>query len=287
MNHTQFKKIIWDYYKKHGRHDLPWRKTKNPYKILISEVMLQQTQVSRVIVKYKSFLKEFPTVESLAKAPLSSVLKEWVGLGYNRRAKHLKLCAEKVCSDMVAKTFNFKKLNVRPSSPEATIKENFNYLTSLPGIGPATAGDILAFAYNIPVPVIETNIRSVFIHFFFSVKDSPWQVSDKEIMPLIEETLDIENPREWYWALFDYGAYLKNSKIKNPNHRSKSYMKQSPFKGSNREKRSNILKLILEKPRTEKEIVETLGYEKEVVVRNLEQMVKESLIQKEKNKFFV
>lgn len=275
VNTKKFQKTIWDYYKAYGRHDLLWRKTKDPYKILISEVMLQQTQVSRVIVKYKSFLTEFPTVEALAKAPLSAVIKEWVGLGYNRRAKYLKLCAEKVCSEYKGK---FPK----------TLKE----LVALPGIGPATAGDILAFAYNIPVPVIETNIRSVFIHSFFP-KDRPWGIHDRDILPLIKKTLPPlpyvghRGVREWYWALFDYGAYLKSTNIKNPNHRSKHYVKQSPFKGSNREKRSQILKLILEKPRTEKEIIETLGYEKEVVVKNLEVMVKESLIQKKKNKFFV
>ncbi len=297
MNLGQFKKTIWDYYKKNGRHNLPWRKTKDPYKILISEVMLQQTQVTRVIEKYKSFLEKFPTVEALAKAPLKDVLLEWQGLGYNRRAKYLKLCAEKVVTEYRGK-----------------FPKNLKELVALPGIGPATAGDILAFAYNIPVPVIETNIRSVFIHFFKGVEGaladtqtntyarsnlraetpSPPSskfrkvsslISDKELLPFIEQTLDMKNPREWYWALFDYGAYLKQTR--NPNTQSKHYVKQSPFKGSNREKRSQILKLILEKPRTEKEIIKTLGYESEVIHKNLKQMIKENLIKKEKGKFFV
>ena len=288
MNTTQFKKTIWNHYKKHGRHDLPWRKTKDPYKILVSEVMLQQTQVTRVILKYKSFLRKFPAVEALAKAPLKDVLLEWQGLGYNRRAKYLKLCAEKVVSDYGGK---FPK----------TLKE----LVALPGIGPATAGDILAFAYNIPVPVIETNIRSVFIHFFFNSKNpepgsgeekvfpevSPRGVHDQELLPLIEQTLPSfpyvrhRGVREWYWALFDYGAFLKQTR--NPNTQSKHYVKQSPFKGSNREKRSQILKLILAGAKTEKEIVKTLGYEHEAVQKNLEQMLKENLIKKEKGKFFV
>lgn len=261
MNLSRFKKTIWTYYRKHGRHDLPWRKTKDPYKILVSEVMLQQTQVNRVIEKYKSFLQKFPTVEALAKAPLKDVLLEWQGLGYNRRAKYLKLCAEKVIHEHGG---------IFPK----TVKG----LTTLPGIGPATAGDILAFAYNIPVPVIETNIRSVFIHFFKTSTDEP--VHDRDLLPLIEKALDIKNPREWYWALFDYGAYLKNSKIKNPNHKSNHYVKQSPFKGSNREKRSQILKLILTGARSEKEITKALGYETEVVQRNLKQMVTEDLIKR-------
>lgn len=273
MDLSQFKKTIWDYYKKNGRHDLLWRKTTDPYKILISEVMLQQTQVPRVILKYKSFLKRFPTVEVLADAPLKDVLLEWQGLGYNRRAKYLKLCAERVVSEHKGK---FPK----------TLTE----LVKLPGIGPATAGDILAFSYNIPVPVIETNIRSVFIHFFFP-KDRPWGITDKELVPLIEQTLPTfpyvrhRGVREWYWALFDYGAYLKQTR--NPNTQSKHYVKQSPFKGSNREKRSQILKLILMGAKSEKEIVKALGYESEVVLKNLEQMLKENLIKKEKGKFFV
>lgn len=266
MNIPQFKKTIWDYYKKNGRHDLPWRKTKDPYKILISEVMLQQTQVPRVILKYKSFLKKFPTVGALAKAPLKDVLLEWQGLGYNRRAKYLKLCAEKVVNEH------------RGAFPQ-TLKE----LTALPGIGPATAGDLLAFAYNIAVPVIETNIRSVFIHFFYN--SSRESVTDKELLTLIEKTLDMENPCEWYWALFDYGAYLKQTR--NPNTQSKHYVKQSPFKGSNREKRSRILKLILTGPKTQKEIIDTLGYEKEIVEKNLKQMEKEALIKKENTRFFI
>jgi A/G-specific adenine glycosylase len=265
MNLGQFKKTIWDYYKKNGRKTLPWRKTKDPYKILISEVMLQQTQVPRVIEKYKSFLKKFPTVEVLAGAPLKDVLLEWQGLGYNRRAKYLKLCAEKVVSGYGGK---FPK----------TLKE----LVALPGIGPATAGDILAFAYNIPIPVIETNIRSVFIHFFHPSSDS---ISDRELLVLIEQTLDMENPREWYWALFDYGAFLKQTR--NPNTQSKHYVKQSLFKGSNREKRSQILKLILTEAKSEKEITKALGYQTDVVQKNLEQMQKENLIKKEKDKFFV
>lgn len=266
MNTSRFKNTIWDYYKKNGRHDLPWRKTKDPYKILVSEVMLQQTQVSRVIEKYKSFLKKFPTVEILAKSPLKDVLLEWQGLGYNRRAKYLKLCAEKIFTEYSGK-----------------FPKNLKELVALPGIGSATAGDILAFAYNIPVPVIETNIRSVFIHFFHA--SSADSVSDKDLLPLIEQTLDMKNPREWYWALFDYGAHLKQTR--NPNTRSKHYVKQSPFKGSNREKRSQILKLILTGAKSEKGVIKALGYAPKVIQENLKQMVKENLIKKEKGKFFV
>jgi len=265
MSLDTFKKTIWDYYKKYGRHDLPWRKTKDPYRILVSEMMLQQTQVSRVIPKYKNFLKKFPTVEALAKAPLRQVLIQWQGLGYNRRALYLKKCAEKVVTDFDGK-----------------FPKDVKTLVSLPGIGPATAGDILAFAYNIPVPIIETNIRSVFIHFFFPNKK---KISDKQILPLIGKTMGKGNPREWYWALFDYGAYLKTSGSGNPSRRSAHHTKQSPFKGSNRQIRARILRLILEKPRTEKEITKILGQTPSIVAKNLASFVREETIVKRKSRF--
>ena len=231
MNLSHFKKTIWTRYRTHKR-DFPWRRTRDPYKILVSEVMLQQTQAPRVVPKYLSFLKKFPTTQALANAPLSAVLSEWQGLGYNRRALYLKQCAEKIEKDFGGKW-----------------PRDFKTLCSLPGIGPATAGDIMAFAWNIPTVVIETNIRSVFIHFFFAGAE---KVSDKEILPLIEKTLDMENPREWYWALFDYGAYLKSpqgrsaEEAENPSRKSARHVKQSKFAGSNRQKRSQILKLILQ-----------------------------------------
>ena len=265
----RFKKTIWEYYHTYGRHDLLWRKTRDLYKILVSEIMLQQTQVSRVIVKYTSFLKQFPTVNVLALAPLSHVLKEWQGLGYNRRAKYLKMCAEKIMSEHGGK-----------------FPKTFAELVTLPGIGPATAGDILAFAYNIPVPLIETNIRSVYIHFFFADME---KVSDKEILPIIEHTLDMKNPREWYWALFDYGAKLKERKNhkQNLNKKSTHYTKQSPFIGSNRQKRSAILKLILQSPHTESQLIKTLGYPAEMVQKNLSALEREGMIKKSKQHYFI
>ena len=127
-----------------------------------------------------------------------------------------------------------------------------------------------------PVTVIETNIRSVFIHHFFSKESEKRNIHDKEIIPLIKKTLDKKKPREWYSALMDYGAHLKETS--NPSRKSAHYLKQSPFKGSNREKRSKILKLILEKPRTEKEISKILGYDKEVTEKNIRALIKEGMI---------
>ena len=176
----QFIKTVWDFYHQSGRHDLPWRKTTNPYHIAVSELMLQQTQVVRVVPKYKAFLELFPTVEVLTAAPLGNVLKAWQGLGYNRRAKFLWQAAQAVV-DIHHKTW-----------PKTLVE-----LKTLPGIGNYTAGAIMNFAYNKPVPLIETNIRTVYLHHFFLQQEV---VSDKELLPVIERTLDEENPREWNWA---------------------------------------------------------------------------------------
>ena len=151
MQKAEFKKIILDYYKKHGRHDLPWRKTHDPYKILVSEIMLQQTQVGRVMAKYKEFIREFPDFKKLAQAPTAKVLKAWSGLGYNRRALYLKRTAERVTNEFQGK-----------------LPKDQSMLVDLPGIGPNTAGAICAYSFNMPVVFIETNIRRVFIHFFFN-----------------------------------------------------------------------------------------------------------------------
>ncbi len=251
-----FKKTIWNHYKKYGR-DLPWRHDTTPYRITVSEIMLQQTQADRVAKKFDSFLKKFPNWKSLAKAPLASLLKEWQGLGYNRRALNLQRLAQAI---------------------KGKLPQTYEELVELPGIGPNTAGSILAFAFNIPHPFIETNIRTVFIHFFF--KETRGKIHDKKLMPLIEKTLDKKNPREWYFALMDYGVYLKKNHV-NPSRRSKHHVQQSRFKGSNRELRANILKLIVEKPREEQEIITNFPHKNgTIVVQNLNDLVKEGFIKK-------
>ncbi len=227
MNKSEqkFIAIVWEYYKKHKRHTLPWRKTNDPYLIMVSEIMLQQTQVDRVIPKYEVFIKTFPTIKSLAKAPLASVLSLWQGLGYNRRAKMLHECAKAVT----------KAGGSFPRTKEA--------LLALPGIGAYTAGAILAFAYNEPTPIIETNIRTVYLHHFFKDRTD---VSDKELFTVIQTTLDTNRPREWYYALMDYGAYLKKT-VGVKNNQSKHYTKQSTFKDSDRQIRGAIIRALVEK----------------------------------------
>ncbi len=223
--HQAFISTVNTFYKQYGRHDLPWRQTSDPYKILVSEVMLQQTQVARVIPKYEEFLKTFPTKEALAKAPLGTVLSVWQGLGYNRRAKLLHECVQSIVSDY-----------------RGVWPHEYPRLTSLPGVGAYTASAVLAFAFNIATPLIETNVRTVFLYHFFAKKID---VSDKELMPLITATLDTKNPRDWYYALMDYGSYLKQSRgIKNT--QSKHYVKQSTFKGSDRQIRGAIIRTLSE-----------------------------------------
>ena len=250
--------IVYAYYRRHARL-FPWRETKNPYRILVSEVMLQQTQTERVVGKYEKFIARFPSFSTLADASLQSVFKAWQGLGYNRRAVSLKETAVRVIEEH-----------------DGILPKDLNALMKLPGIGRSTAGAILAFAYGIPVAFIETNIRRVFIHFFFSERED---VKDSEILPLVEQTLDRENPRDWYYALMDYGAMLK-TKLPNPNRKSAHYTRQAPFEGSNRQIRGMILKLLLSLgPLREGELIGKLNREPSRVHTILHEMQREEFIQ--------
>ena len=203
---------------------MPWRRTRVPYRILVSEVMLQQTSVERVIPKYGPFLKAFPGMRALAESTVEEVLGAWKGLGYNRRALALRNAARTLAEEHGGRL------------PKAV-----DELCSLPGIGRATASSVLVFSFNLPLVFIETNIRRVFIHFFFPRSRS---VGDSAILPLVEKTLDRKNPREWYYALMDYGAYLRRS-VSNPNLRSSSYARQAPFEGSLRQLRGRVLDVML------------------------------------------
>jgi A/G-specific adenine glycosylase len=189
--------------------------------------MLQQTQVDRVREKYEKFLSRFPDVESLAGAAKEEVLTAWKGLGYNRRALALGKLARRV-------------MEVH----DGQIPRDVDALAALPGIGKATAGAVAAFAFNLPVVFVETNIRRVFIHHFFGDRDA---VTDKEILPFVEMTLHRENPREWYYALMDYGAMLGRTTV-NPNRKSARYRVQGPFRNSRRQLRGEIIRILLAEP---------------------------------------
>ncbi|MFZ2252978.1 MAG: A/G-specific adenine glycosylase [Minisyncoccia bacterium] len=260
----RFVEIVWEHYKTHGRRSLPWRQTQNPYRILVSEIMLQQTQVERVLLKYVSFLKRFPTLKKLSEASLGDVLREWQGLGYNRRAKMLHQCAIQITNEYKGK---FPKTHIE--------------LMKLPGVGHYTAGAIMAFAYNIPIPIIETNIRTVFIHNFFHDETN---ISDQQLFPLMGIVLDEENPREWYYALMDYGSFLKKT-LGNPNSRSKHYVVQTPFKNSDRQIRGAILKLLSAKQITRSTFHKELSFDIQRIDVQLERLINEKMIIKTGQKY--
>ena len=254
---TTFRRIVYDYYRNFGR-DLPWRSTDNPYEVLVSEVMLQQTQVSRVIERYGEFIKTFPDIASLAKARLHDVLTVWQGLGYNRRALSLKRLAE-----IVNATYG------------GCIPADVASLIQLPGIGNATANAVCAFAFNQPVVLIETNVRTVYIYYFFSTINT---VKDSDIRPLVEKTLDYDNPRRWYNALMDYGVALKKY-CPNPGRKSAHYKVQSPFKGSARQVRGAILRvLVTNSGQTFNELIRVIGFDPDVIKKNIQALEKEGLV---------
>ncbi len=227
--HIFVDKIV-DFYR-HNSRDLPWRQDTSPYSIFVSEVMLQQTQVARVLTKYPEFIQRFPNFKSLASAPLTDVLLRWQGMGYNRRAKYLHDSAMAIMKQY-----------------KGDLPDTVEILELLPGIGPATAGSMACFAFNAPTVFIETNIRrSILFHFF----GEDTEVSDLEVRKIVEKCMKhIQkskniSPREWYWALMDYGSYLKTI-VENPNKRSKHYVKQSKFEGSDRQIRGALLREYLQ-----------------------------------------
>lgn len=263
MTDKEFHDYIWEYYRKHKR-PMIWRDQPSSYYVLVSEIMLQQTQVSRVQEKFPQFIQKFPDLRSLAEASLKDVLGEWQGLGYNRRAKFLWQSAQ-----ILHTQYN----DVLPTANEKVLQ--------LPGVGVATAGSLVAFAHNIPTVFIETNIRRVYIYHFFRDQEN---ISDTQILPLVAQTVSQDNPREWYYALMDYGTYLK-SQVPNPNRKSKHYTRQSQFEGSNRQIRAQIIKELLKRPMTLQEIQETIQDER--VEKNMKELVREGIVRQQNNLFSV
>ena len=219
-----FRKMIFAWWDKNKR-DLPWRKTHDPYKIVVSEIMLQQTQVSRVLPIYKEFLKQFPTLEALAKASPAAVLRAWKGMGYNRRALYLQ---------KMAKVGKFQKTE--------------SELTKLPGLGTYTARAILVFAYKQNVALVDTNIRQIITHFFFN--DQPQKES--VIQHVADQLLPKGKSWEWHQALMDYGA-LKLPRVRKP------AKKSIPFHQTNRYFRGQIIDRLREKPASEKILLRGLN----------------------------
>ena len=207
------------------------------------------------------FISKFATVNDLALCELSGVLAIWQGLGYNRRAKYLKAAAEQIVREHRGK---FPK----------TVEE----LVKLPGVGKATASAVLTYAFNKPIPFIETNIRTVFIHHFF---DEKMQVTDSDLLELVSKTLDTNNPREWNFALMDYGTHLKQT-LGNKSRQSAAYAKQSIFKGSWREKRGKVIRLLVaQKKLSRKELAKNIILTSEELDRLLDELMREGMITRE------
>lgn len=257
---ASFQELILSHYAQHGR-SFPWREISDPYLVLVSEFMLQQTQTSRVEKVFPAFSAIFPGFEELAEAPLERVLAAWQGLGYNRRARSIHRCAKIIVSEYGGRL---------PSDPAV--------LVTLPGIGRATAASICAFAFDMPVVFIETNIRAVFIHFFFPCSEG---VRDREIEPLVSRSLYVPAPRMWYNALMDYGSSLKK-RGPDPSRKSAGYRTQKPFKGSNRQARGKILACLVQHTLIGREaIAACTGIDPERLSPALDELEKEGFIVKE------
>jgi A/G-specific adenine glycosylase len=275
----EFKAAVYSYYERHGRR-FPWRDNTEPWGVLVSEFMLQQTQTERVIPYFERWMRRWSRPEALYAASLEDALSEWVGLGYNRRCRFLKECALIITEEYGGRV---------PAAPEI--------LRSLPGAGAYTAGAIACFAYNYPSVFIETNIRAAVIHFFADAPadsgaagrgallvENPRPVSDRDIFSLLEAALTgeaRENPRLWYWALMDYGANLKRVQV-NPNRKSAHYSKQSKFEGSLRQIRGGIVRVLTQKGASTLETLETLlrsaAAQEQNLYRALDGLQKDSLV---------
>ncbi len=255
MTPQEFQNHIWDKGRQLYR-DMPWRQDTRPYYILVSELMLQQTQVDRVIPKFNDFIAAFPDEKRLASASLSDVLIMWSGLGYNRRAKYLHAAAKAIVEQF-----------------DSIMPDNREALRTLPGVGPNTAGAIMAYAFNQPVAFVETNIRTVYFHHFFGHGE---KVHDKELIEHIKETLDTAHPREFYWAVMDYGSWLKkqgSGRLQQSTH----YKKQRKLKGSLREVRGQIIRYLATDTMTESDLRSQLDADERFVTA-LNGLIKDGLV---------
>ena len=253
----KFQSIIFSWWKNHKR-DLPWRRTHDPYKILVSEVMLQQTQVLRVVAKYREFIERYPTINSLADASVADVLRAWKGMGYNRRALYLKRCAESIVKEHKGK-----------------FPQKEKELTQLPGVGTYTARAILVFAFKKDVAAVDTNIRQIIEHFFY--EDIPPKPS------VIQKTAEKLVPKgkswQWHQALMDYGS-REMSKVKGK--RKKGKQGETPFKDTNRFFRGRIMDLLRGKAWKENELTSEMNIKydrsEEFIIGIIDGLMKDGLI---------
>lgn len=260
----KFQRMIFSWWK-NNRRNLPWRKTHDPYRILVSEVMLQQTQVSRVLPKYEEFLYFFPDVYALAAATPAKVLQVWRGMGYNRRALYLKKTAEEVVH------------TYHGYFPESELE-----LLRLSGVGKYTARAIMVFANHAHVAMVDTNIRQIIVHFFFDGLPQ----KEKDIQEIADQLVPRGKSWEWHQALMDYGAL----ELKNVIDKTKKIKKEAsiPFKESNRYFRGRIIDALREKSWDEKALVAYMSdfYSKPqtFVKKIIEGLIKDTLLERSKEK---
>ncbi|MDP3640003.1 MAG: Fe-S cluster assembly protein HesB [Nanoarchaeota archaeon] len=254
-----FRRFLLSWYAEHKR-DLPWRKTTDPYHILVSEVMLQQTQVDRVIPKYRTFLDTFPMMEALAKASPAAVLKAWSGLGYNRRALYLQQAAQQIVA-------------------QGNFPQTAEELQQLPGIGAYTSRSLLIFAFNKDEAAIDTNIRRILIHEFGLSEES----SAEELLELARKLLPSGKSRDWHNALMDYGALHLTAKSSG----IRPLSRQSRFQGSRRQYRGAVLKVLVDgKNPTLQQLARQWQKEKSWIKELLQEMEKEGLLQLREGRVF-
>ncbi len=254
---STFRSLVLGFFKR-SKRSFPWRETHDPYEILVSEIMLQQTQTERVVQRYSQFLAKFPSCGVLASASVGEVITAWQGLGYYRRALNLHRAARIVVRDY-----------------RSQFPEDVETLRTLPGLGPYTAAAVATFAFGKAVPMIETNIRALYLYSFFGRRRS---VSDKEILELVKLTIYKRDPRRWFYALMDLGVELKRHR-KKVNHRSKHYAPQSRFEGSHRQVRAAVLRVLSESSKATRGAIEKLTkYAPERVAKALVELEREGFV---------
>ena len=219
---TELQGRLLGWYSANGR-DLPWRHTRDPYAVLVSEIMLQQTQVSRVIPKYQAWLQAYPRLEDLAAAPLDAVLRRWQGLGYNTRARRLRDCAAAALKTA--------------AGGDAALPRTLPELLRLPGLGPYTARALLVFAYDQDVAAVDVNVRRVLTHEL----GLPLDLGATDFQALAEAVLPWGRSRDWHNALMDYGALVLTARASGV----PALQRQDRFVGSRRWQRSRLLQTLL------------------------------------------
>jgi A/G-specific adenine glycosylase len=227
---------VFSWYAEH-RRDLPWRRTTDPYAVLVSEVMLQQTQVSRVIPAFERWMARYPTLETLAGAQLRDVLAEWSGLGYNNRAERLRRTAQSVTA---------------AARGAAALPTTMDALRRLPGIGPYTARAVLIFAHDADLAAVDANVRRVLTHELAL----PHDLSPAAVQAVADAVLPKGRARDWHNALMDYGALVLTGRATG----IRAPRRQTPYEGSRRWYRARTLRLLLEHGALDlPELAEALG----------------------------